>query len=305
MKELKLETKDYMMDKYSIRLFVKEMKHFKNKGIESFRLVIESSENKEMVEYLIKCIRRSLGYSNSLKFNSYISVICQYRKRQEEWKVLVENEFNNHWFRFDWRTLYVWACVALFFFAVFTFQTEIKLVYNKVHTWIEIKTINEEIIKQVEAEPSCDYMKELTIYYSKHGEKIENVLWEMSESIYVCSFSYKLKPKLIIDIIRCESKFKKYARAQDNNKYSCNAQGFMQVNCDVWKIEGGNPFDTYYNIKKGCEILQYNLARTKGNTFRAMIHYNGGSLKKDTNGRFVITGESYIYLENIMNSKYN
>ncbi len=82
----------------------------------------------------------------------------------------------------------------------------------------------------------------------------------------------ELKPDLVLALIQIESRFDRYAVSR------VGAQGLMQV-MPFWKNEIGRPSDNLTeldtNLRYGCRILQFYLAREKGNLTRALARYNG------------------------------
>jgi soluble lytic murein transglycosylase-like protein len=82
----------------------------------------------------------------------------------------------------------------------------------------------------------------------------------------------KLKPDLVLALIQIESRFDQYAVSR------VGAQGLMQV-MPFWKNEIGRPTDNLTeldtNLRYGCHILQFYLAREKGNLIKALARYNG------------------------------
>jgi soluble lytic murein transglycosylase-like protein len=81
-----------------------------------------------------------------------------------------------------------------------------------------------------------------------------------------------LKPDLVLALIQIESRFDQYAVSR------VGAQGLMQV-MPFWKNEIGRPSDNLTemntNLRYGCRILQFYLAREKGNLRKALARYNG------------------------------
>lgn len=81
-----------------------------------------------------------------------------------------------------------------------------------------------------------------------------------------------LKPDLVLALIQVESRFDRYALSR------VGAQGLMQV-MPFWKYEIGRPSDNLTdidtNLRYGCRILQFYLAREKGNMTKALARYNG------------------------------
>ena len=86
------------------------------------------------------------------------------------------------------------------------------------------------------------------------------------------ALSANLKPDLVLALIQIESRFDQYAVSR------VGAQGLMQV-MPFWKNEIGRPTDNLTeldtNLRYGCHILQFYLAREKGNLIRALARYNG------------------------------
>ncbi len=82
----------------------------------------------------------------------------------------------------------------------------------------------------------------------------------------------QLKPDLVLALIQVESRFDRYAVSR------VGAQGLMQV-MPFWKNEIGRPSDNLTeldtNLRYGCRILQFYLAREKGNLTKALARYNG------------------------------
>ncbi len=82
----------------------------------------------------------------------------------------------------------------------------------------------------------------------------------------------ELKPDLVLALIQIESRFDRYAVSR------VGAQGLMQV-MPFWKNEIGRPSDNLTeldtNLRYGCRILQFYLAREKGNLTKALARYNG------------------------------
>lgn len=82
----------------------------------------------------------------------------------------------------------------------------------------------------------------------------------------------QLKPEIILAIIEVESNFEPYAISH------AGAHGLMQV-MPFWMKEIGRPGDSLFNVETnlryGCTILKYYLAKENGNLFRALGRYNG------------------------------
>lgn len=87
----------------------------------------------------------------------------------------------------------------------------------------------------------------------------------------------KLPPEIVLALIETESYFDHFAISR------VGAQGLMQV-MPFWKKEIGRPDDNLTdiatNLRYGCHILAFYLAKEKGNMRRALARYNG-SLGKD------------------------
>lgn len=81
-----------------------------------------------------------------------------------------------------------------------------------------------------------------------------------------------LDPQLVLSIITVESKFNNFALS------GAGAIGLMQI-MPFWQIQIGTPeqslYDAQTNLRYGCTILRYYLARENGNIERALARYNG------------------------------
>ena len=81
-----------------------------------------------------------------------------------------------------------------------------------------------------------------------------------------------LSPELVLAVIDVESAFNPYAIS------SAGAQGLMQV-MPFWLKEIGRPGDNLFrvqtNLRFGCTILKFYLAKERNNLFAALKRYNG------------------------------
>jgi len=81
-----------------------------------------------------------------------------------------------------------------------------------------------------------------------------------------------VKPELVLSLIQIESRFDRFALS------SVGAQGLMQV-MPFWKDEIGRPednlMDLHTNLRYGCTILAYYMAKENQNLVRALARYNG------------------------------
>lgn len=81
-----------------------------------------------------------------------------------------------------------------------------------------------------------------------------------------------LSPQLVLALIQVESAFKRFAVS------SAGARGLMQI-MPFWIEEIGRPddnlFDMHTNLRYGCTILAYYLAKEDGNVIHALARYNG------------------------------
>ena len=81
-----------------------------------------------------------------------------------------------------------------------------------------------------------------------------------------------LPPELVLSVIHVESNFNPYAIS------SAGARGLMQV-MPFWMKEIGKPGDSLFrvqtNLRYGCTILKYYLAKERGNLVHALARYNG------------------------------
>jgi len=81
-----------------------------------------------------------------------------------------------------------------------------------------------------------------------------------------------LPPELVLAVIEVESNFRQYAIS------IAGARGLMQV-MPFWLKEIGKPGDSLFrvqtNLRFGCTILKYYLAKEKGNLHAALKRYNG------------------------------
>jgi len=84
----------------------------------------------------------------------------------------------------------------------------------------------------------------------------------------------ELSPELVLAVIEVESGFDRFAISR------VGAQGYMQV-MPFWKQEIGreddNLTDTMTNLRYGCRILQFYIARENGDLASALAGYNGSS----------------------------
>ena len=84
----------------------------------------------------------------------------------------------------------------------------------------------------------------------------------------------ELSPELVLAVIEVESGFDRFAISR------VGAQGYMQV-MPFWRQEIGreddNLTDTITNLRYGCRILQFYLARENGDLASALAGYNGSS----------------------------
>jgi soluble lytic murein transglycosylase-like protein len=95
---------------------------------------------------------------------------------------------------------------------------------------------------------------------------------ELLKAVHREARAAELKPDLVLALIQVESRFDRYAISR------VGAQGLMQV-MPFWKDEIGRPSDNLTevdtNLRYGCRILQFYLAREKGNLSKALARYNG------------------------------
>lgn len=81
-----------------------------------------------------------------------------------------------------------------------------------------------------------------------------------------------LPPELVLSVIHVESNFNPYAIS------SAGARGLMQV-MPFWMKEIGKPGDSLFrvhtNLRYGCTILKFYLAKERGNLVHALARYNG------------------------------
>lgn len=81
-----------------------------------------------------------------------------------------------------------------------------------------------------------------------------------------------LEPELVLSVIHVESNFNSYAISR------AGARGLMQV-MPFWLKEIGRPGDSLFhdktNLRYGCTILKYYLAKEHGNRVLALARYNG------------------------------
>ena len=81
-----------------------------------------------------------------------------------------------------------------------------------------------------------------------------------------------LEPELVLSVIQVESNFNSYAISR------AGARGLMQV-MPFWLKEIGRPGDSLFhdktNLRYGCTILKYYLAKEHGNRVLALARYNG------------------------------
>lgn len=95
---------------------------------------------------------------------------------------------------------------------------------------------------------------------------------ELLKAVHREARAAELKPDLVLALIQIESRFDQYAVSR------VGAQGLMQV-MPFWKNEIGRPSDNLTdmdtNLRYGCRILQFYLAREKGNLAKALARYNG------------------------------
>jgi soluble lytic murein transglycosylase-like protein len=100
-------------------------------------------------------------------------------------------------------------------------------------------------------------------------ELLKNVHYEANRA--------ELTPELVLAIIEVESNFDQYAISR------VGARGLMQV-MPFWLKEIGAPGDSLFrlhtNLRLGCTILKYYLAKEKGNLQMALRRYNGTSERR-------------------------
>ena len=84
----------------------------------------------------------------------------------------------------------------------------------------------------------------------------------------------QVPPELVLSVIEIESRFDRFAVSNSG------AQGYMQV-MPFWLKELNRPYDNLFkgemNLRMGCTILKFYIARAKGDLVRALQLYNGGS----------------------------
>lgn len=97
---------------------------------------------------------------------------------------------------------------------------------------------------------------------------------ELLKLVHQEASAAELAPELVLAVIEVESHFDRFAVSR------AGAQGYMQV-MPFWKAEIGRPSDNLThpetNLRYGCRILQFYLARENGNLHRALAAYNGSS----------------------------
>jgi soluble lytic murein transglycosylase-like protein len=95
---------------------------------------------------------------------------------------------------------------------------------------------------------------------------------ELLKQIHYEAARAGLAPELVLAVIDVESGFNPYAIS------SAGAQGLMQV-MPFWLKEIGRPGDNLFrmqtNLRFGCTILKFYLAKEKNNLYAALKRYNG------------------------------
>jgi soluble lytic murein transglycosylase-like protein len=107
----------------------------------------------------------------------------------------------------------------------------------------------------------------LSRFISEHEKRLD-----LLRAIHREASLTELQPDLVLAVIEIESGFDRFAVSR------VGAQGLMQV-MPFWKNELGRPEDNLTevktNLRYGCRILQYYLARENGNIAKALARYNG------------------------------
>ncbi len=95
---------------------------------------------------------------------------------------------------------------------------------------------------------------------------------DLLRQIHAAATRAELPPELVLSVIEVESHFDRFAISR------VGAQGMMQV-MPFWKDEIGRPEDNLTkiatNLEYGCRILQFYLAREKGDLHKGLARYNG------------------------------
>lgn len=95
---------------------------------------------------------------------------------------------------------------------------------------------------------------------------------ELLKNVHYEAHRAGLSPQVVLAVIDVESNFDQYAIS------SAGARGLMQV-MPFWLKEIGRPGDSLFrirtNLRFGCTILKYYLAKEKGNLYAALKRYNG------------------------------
>ena len=95
---------------------------------------------------------------------------------------------------------------------------------------------------------------------------------ELLKNVHYEAHRAGLSPQVVLAVIDVESNFNQYAIS------SAGARGLMQV-MPFWLKEIGRPGDSLFrirtNLRFGCTILKYYLAKEKGNLYAALKRYNG------------------------------
>ncbi|MHB8741894.1 MAG: lytic transglycosylase domain-containing protein [Sulfuricaulis sp.] len=97
---------------------------------------------------------------------------------------------------------------------------------------------------------------------------------KLLKTIHYEAHRANLPPELILAVIDVESNFNQYAISR------VGARGLMQI-MPFWLTEIGRPGDNLFriqtNLRLGCTILKYYLAKENGNLHSALRRYNGAS----------------------------
>jgi soluble lytic murein transglycosylase-like protein len=101
---------------------------------------------------------------------------------------------------------------------------------------------------------------------------------ELLQLIHAEAARAGVSPELVLAIISVESDFDRFAVSH------AGAQGLMQIMPFWLKLSGqphGNLFHETTNLRLGCTILKYYLARSHGDIREALQRYNGATVGID------------------------
>lgn len=269
---------DSFIDKYSIRMFVKKLKHY-DKKVKKFHIIIDGSVETWKIEYFIKYIQLYLDYDLQ-KFNEKIEF-----SGINAYFITMLIEVNYSKFNFPWRkvlTIFIWTISLALVLWQRNFSWEVlKFSYDR----YRVVKIHSKIVKIIKEKK---FDKDLKIYYNKYKLRYNKVLWEISDAIYESSLRYDIKENHIIAIMYIESSFKMKA----DKKYG---KGLMQVNTLAWKdFDSAKILNSVdYSVNAGTYVFKHYMKSSKEYLPNALVRYNGGRVLSSGRINF-IESQQYV-----------